>query len=154
MAIKEQIPTNFFYQNPPIFRAIEKLRIEISQNPNGEIFQIIGFIWDEKDFWVMPKVSTKELFDLGVIYHHLKNGQKVYASKLLFNPSSKQFIISPPDFRQVPKGRELIIRNLFRHQDVNIKFLREDDARLWARKYTWGKDDIVKISRPKPGVIV
>jgi hypothetical protein len=154
MATKEQESPEFYFENLPELCGIEKLRLETTAHPNGDIFRIVGFEWNNKKYWYMPRVITQDLFDCGLVYLYVKRGSRIYTSRLLFTPSENRIRIKPPEFRKTPKGRALILHQLSECQCVDIDFLRAEDKRLWARSYTYKKSDLHKIKRPPRGHIV
>jgi hypothetical protein len=72
----------------------------------------------------------------------------------VFQPLLNEFYIQPPEFKKEPKGRLLIIQKISDCYCVDINFLKDEDKRLWARKYTMTKKDLIKIPRPESGHIV
>lgn len=154
MATKEQDIPDFCFENPPEFCWIEKLRLETGPHPNGDLFRIVGIKWNNKQYWFLPRVITPDLLDCGVVRLHLKRGSRLYSSRLLVIPSTNSILIKPPEFKKAPKGRTLVLHQIAECQCVDIDFLIAEDKRLWARRYTHKKQDLVKVSRPLRGRIV
>ena len=154
MAIKEHNSDDFCFLNPPEFIGLEKLRIETGAHPNGDLFRIAGFRWNSREYWFMPHVVSSEKLDCGLVYLYLKGGSRLYTTQLVVRPSQNLFQIDPPEFRKKPKGRMLIIKNFSNNHIVDMAFLKAEDKRLWARKYTWSKADLTKIARPPRGLVV
>jgi len=154
MATKEHPSDDFCFLNPPEFLGLTNLRIETCAHPNGELFKFVGLTWHDKDYWFLPRDIKKDRLDCGLVHLYLKGGARLYGSRLIFQPSCKEFYISPPVFKRQPKRRLLVIYDISEAYCVDINFLIDEDRRLWTRKYTMGKDDLIKIPRPKSGHIV
>ncbi len=154
MATNEHMSDDYCFLNPPEFLGLEKLRLETGSHPNGDLFRIAGFRWNELEYWFMPRVISPEKLDCGLVYLYLKGGSRMYTSRLVVRPSLNRFQIDPPEFRKKPKGRTLIIDRFSNDDCVDIEFLKAEDKRLWARKYTATKTDLKKIARPPRGRII